>query len=144
VPLNPPRDPDGVIPHDDPAIPDDSYLVRHINPTAHVSRDEETGGLRVSSGAFSKTREPRGGVSVDLGHLLAKEGKALDAMVPTGFGAVKLRVAQVRELALQVGSDALPANPYHGQIWGASRKTSRDLNRIIEAWLVPLPGVYLR
>jgi hypothetical protein len=143
--LNPLRDDQGVIPHDDPAIAADSYIVRHINPLAHVYPDEATGKQRISSGAFNRTRGPRGGMSVDIGQLLAEDGKPLGTMVPPGMGAVKLRTGAVRDLGLWVGSDpVVPANPYHGQVWKFSNRTPRDLQRAVEDWVVPLPGVVLR
>jgi len=145
LPLNPTRDDHGVIPHDDPAIASDSYIIRHINPLAHIYPDEATGIQRISSGAFNRTREPRGGMSVDLGQLLAEDGKPLGAMVAPGMGAVKIRVGTVRDLGLWVGSDPIvPMKPYHGQVWKFSNRTPRDLQRAVEGWVVPLPGVALR
>jgi hypothetical protein len=152
LPLQPPRDQAGnVIPHDDPAIADDSYVVRHINPEAHLAPDENTGGSRISTGAFNRTREPNGGISVDLGQELIAAGLPLNHMVQPGMGAVKISVGAVRRLTLWVGSDPIIAehqgdaeNPHHGQIWNGRKKTPRDLYKAIEDWVVQLPGVALR
>jgi len=84
-------------------------------------------------------------MSVDLGQLLAEDGKPLGAMVAPGMGAVKIRVGTVRDLGLWVGSDPIvPMKPYHGQVWKFSNRTPRDLQRAVEGWVVPLPGVALR
>ena len=152
MPLSPQRDAAGqVIPHDDPAIRGESYVVRHINPDAHLAPDENTGGRRISTGAFHHTRELSGGVSVDLGQELERAGLPLDRMVEPGMGAVKIRVDAIRRLALWVGSDPIVphrpedyANPYHGQIWKCRKRTPRDLHKMVEGWVVPLPGVALR
>jgi hypothetical protein len=152
LPLRPQRDEHGnVVPHDDPAIADDSYVVRHINPVAHVCPDENTGGQRISTGAFHYTREPNGGISIDLGQELLAAGLALDHMVEPRMGAVKIRVDAIRHLKLWVGSDPIvaekpgdPENPYHGQIWQFRKKTPRDLLRAVEGWVVELQGVALR
>jgi hypothetical protein len=152
LPLRPPRDANRqVIPHDDPAITDDGHVVRHINPLAHLCPDENTGGQRISTGAYHATREPNGGVSVDLGQELLAAGLGLGHMVGPGMGAVRIRVSTIRRLDLWVGSDPIIAekandseNPYHGQIWRCRTKTPRDLHREAEDWVVPLPGVALR
>ena len=121
MPLQPERDGAGqVIPHDDPAIAGNGYVVRPINPYAHLCPDENTGGQRISPGAFHHTRESNGGVSVDIGQELLAAGLALGHMVQAGMGAVKIRVDAIRRLELWVGSDPILAekpgdreNAYH-------------------------------
>ena len=145
MPLSPPRDAEGVIPYDDPEILFDGYVVGRINPIAHVYTDENTGERRISTGAYNRTREPRGGMSIDLGQELEAAGKGLDAMIEPGFGAVRIRVGDIRGLGLWVGSDPIiPENPYHGQVWNYYKKAPRDLHRLDKAWIVQLPGVALR
>lgn len=140
-----------MLPHDDPAIVGDSYVVRHINPEAHLAPDENMRGPRISSGAFNRTREPNGGVSIDLGQELGVAGLPLGHMVAPGWGAVRIRVDMLRRLKLWVGSDPIVAanpgdreNPYHGQIWNLTRRSPRDIQRAVEDWVIPLPGVALR
>ncbi len=146
MPLSPPRDAAGrVVAHDDPEIEDDSSLIRHINPEFHVVPDENTGGRRIASSAFSATSgDPDFGMSVDVGQFLAERRLGENAHVPPGFGAVRLRVGPVRALALRVGSDPLADNDEHGQVWGVKSTKKSKLQRIVEDWVVTLPGVAIR
>jgi hypothetical protein len=147
LPLNPPpRDASGqVTPHDDASILGSSALIRHINPSVHVVPDDNTGGRRLSSAAFSATNlDPQYGMSTDIGQMLSERGLAEDAMVPTGMGAVRLRVDAVRALDLSVGSDPEPGNWAHGQVWGVKDSKRRKLHKVVEDWVVPLVGVALR
>ena len=147
MPLLPPRDATGVVmPHDDPEIGNETILVRHINPAYHVVLDENIGGRRISSNAFScSTGDPGHGMSVDIGQLLSEAARSMAAMVPMGFGAVSLNVGQVRNLVLKVGSDPIPEkNPYHGQTWGVRRRARPQLHGIVIDWVVAIEGVAIR
>ena len=146
MPLNPPRDDTGaVVPHDDPAIEGDSSLVRHINPDFHIVPDENIGGRRVSSNAFSATNgDPQYGMSVDIGQLLSELGLGEGGMVPPGMGAVRLRVNAVRGLALMVGSDPEPDNAAHGQVWGVKSSKRPKIHKVVEDWVIAIPGVAIR
>jgi hypothetical protein len=137
-----------VAPHDDLGIDSAGVLVRHIHPT-HIVPDENIGGKRISSAAFSATSgDPDNGMSVDIGQKLIADGKALDAMVKDGLGAVSLPVGGVRELGLKVGPDPDlnidPPNPYHGQVWPVKSSTRSKLHKIVIDWVRALPGVALR
>jgi len=146
MPLDPPTDVDGnVVAHDDPAISPASMLIRHINEAAHVIFDENKNCRRIARLAFSASSgDPDNGMSVDIGQLLAEAGLQEDAQVPRGMGAVKLEVGQVRALELRVGSDPIPRNKYHGQIWDVKDTKRKGLHRLVVAWVVPIPGVALR
>jgi len=146
LPLNPQIGADGrIIPHDDPEIAAESWLIRHINPDVHVCEDENLGRRRISSAAFSATTgDPDYGMSVDLGQLLVGAGLSEDARVPPGFGAVRLRVARVRVLALRIGSDpTLGAHAQHGQVWDVKSTKRSKIRQIVEGWVVELIGVAL-
>lgn len=134
----PPRDGEGrVIPYDDPDIGDDEGLIRHINPEHHVVYDKNSGEKRLSTGAFSESSKPPGGMSVDLEQRLLNDGKDSLAMLPDpGFGAVRLIAGHMRELQCQIGSDPLPNNPYHGEVWGIGKGRSTKM-RIMDRmqWL---------
>ena len=142
MPLNPPKGADGqVIPHDDFAIDPASWLIRHI-PEYHIVPDENLGGRRISSGAFSHTSDdPDFGMSVDIGQLLDELGLSQDAMVPLGMGAVRLQVGAVRALALRVGSDPMPDNVAHGQVWGVKDSKRSKLHKIVDDWVTTLENV---
>ena len=146
MPLNPPRDASGnVTPHNDPAIANDSWVIRNIDPANHVVPDKNTGRLRISSGAFSaSTGDPDNGMSVDVGQVLTELALPQAAMVPVGMGAVRLKVADVRNLQLDVGSDPMPNNPAHGQVWRVKSTKKQKLHSIVADWVVSLPGVALR
>jgi hypothetical protein len=131
--------------HDDPAIRGSSSLIRHINPDFHVSYDENIGGRRISSSAFSATSDdPDFGMSVDIGQLLDERNLSESTHVPSGMGAVRLRVAAIRNLALRVGSDPVPGNDEHGQVWDAKSSKRRKILGVVEDWVVAVPGVAIR
>jgi hypothetical protein len=146
MPLDPPTDLHGnVVAHDDQAIVPASMLIRHINEAAHVVFDENRNCRRIARLAFSATSgDPDDGMSVDIGQLLAEAGLQEDAQVPRGMGAVKLEVGQVRALVLRVGSDPIPTNKYHGQVWGVKDSKRQKLHSVVVDWVVPIPGVALR
>ena len=144
--LNPPIGPDGnVLAHDDPNISRQSMLIRHINEAQHVILDENINGRRIASAAFSRTTgDADNGMSVDLGQLLAEGGLREDENVPPGMGAVKLEVGPVRDLALRVGSDPIPTNKYHGQVWDVKDLKRQRLHALVVGWVVPIAGVAIR
>lgn len=132
----PPRDASGaVIPHDDPSISDDDFVVRYIPPDQLTP--DGAGGMRISSGAFCESSGANEGMSVDLGSALHDSGLAPSARTPTDaqFGAVAIRVSELRALGLQVGRDPIDSpdpgerNPYHVQVWGigSSRRIKKAL-----------------
>ena len=153
--FNPPKDASGeVIPHDEPNLAGSSGFIRFINPDFHVVPDDNTGGKRISSAAFKATNgDPSYGMSGDLEQSVIAGGLDAVDVVPTGFGAVRLLVSDIRGLGHAVGSDpilpgnqfGLPPDPHHGQAWGVKTKThSQKLLRAISDWVVPIPGVALR
>ena len=83
-------------------------------------------------------------MSADLGQSLDELGLAEGAMVPPGMGAVRLRVCEVRALALRIGSDPEPKNSVHGQAWGVTKTKRNKLQAIVEDWVVAIPGVSIR
>jgi hypothetical protein len=146
LPLNPERGADGeVIPHDDLAILPESMLVRHINPKYHVVPDENTKGRRITSAAFAATGgDPHHGMSVDVNQLLSEQQLPPAHMVVSGMGAVSLVVAELREKGLQVGSDPVPANEFHGQVWGVKKSVRNIVQKLVKDWVVPIDGVAIR
>jgi len=146
MPLNPPIGPNGeIIAHDDSAIRRGSMLIQHINSAEHVIFDENINVRRITKAAFSPTSgDPDYGMSVDIGQLLDEAGLREDAVVPGGMGAVKLEVGPVRDLGLRVGSDPIPSNKYHGQVWDVKDKKRKKLHELVVDWVVPIPGVRIR
>lgn len=140
---DPPRDTNGkVIPHDDLDIASNDGLIRYI-PTDQVVFDQNIGCKRLSSGAFSESSRPPGGMSVDLERLMANDGlPSLGRLPHPSFGAVRLVAGDMRALGHRVGSDPLPHNPYHGAIWNIG-KGKKARKRIMEriAWLKKPEGL---
>lgn len=134
----PPRDSNGVVvSYDDADIKNNDGLIRHINPGYHIVLDKNTGRRRLSTGAFSESSKPPGGMSVDLERPMIEAGLDRLAMLPNSdFGAVRLIAGEMRELGHKVGRNPLPENPYHGQVWDIGRgRTAKK--RIMEKskWL---------
>ena len=136
----PPRDDDGrVRPHDDPAIPDEAFVVRYIASGQFVPDRAAGAGRRLSKGAFSassKDRDPYQGMSADL-----LQPMIADGLPPTGQrkpiheAVVRLQVGKLRSLGLWVGKDPKEHNPYHVCVWGVTphlRKKILDLAEWVE------------
>jgi len=139
----PPRDAKGrVVPHDDPDIGDDDGLLRRIDPDYHVVEDKNLGCHRLSSMAFSETSVPNGGMSIDLEQLMQADGHdPLDGL-DEGWGLVRLIAGQLRQQNCLVGSDPLPTNPYHGEVWnpngrGGKIKVQDNYTWVKKAALIP-------
>ena len=126
----PPRDENGIVaPHNDPDILDDDGLIRYIHPR-QVIEDKHRGCKRVSSGAFSPSSTPPHGMSVDLERpLVEAESDNLARLPDSDHGAVRLRAGDMRELNHRVGSNPVPNNPYHGEVWdiGPGRRARRRI-----------------
>ena len=146
MPANPVRDSKGVVvPHDDPSIANCGYLIRNISPQYHLCFDENLGRRRIASSAFSASKgDPDFGMSGDIGQLLEEAGLPQQAMVPTGFGAVRLQIGSIRQIPLKVGSDPEPDNVFHGQAWGVKASIRKKVHRLVVDWLVPIEDVEIR
>ena len=125
------------MPHDDrEAIPDDSFVYRSVPATDLPSNDN--GGKRLGSGAFSasrKDRDPYEGMSVDAGPLMEAAGVPEISAKKTHHPAlVRLQAGRLRALGCLVGTDNLPNNPYHAQVWGVGNK-SRRIRKAAE-WVI--------
>lgn len=117
MPLDPPRDLQGhILPHDHPEILDDHHVIRHTNPN-DLAYDEEIGGWRLGSGAFSKSSD--GGMSVDIEEWMIADGLSqLHYLMNPLEGAVRIRVGDLRQRGYQVGWDPDGGHPHHGSVWG--------------------------
>jgi hypothetical protein len=143
---HPQRDANGkVVPHDDASLTNDGGVIRRIHPTYHVLRDDNSGSARITSAAFTATKgEPDNPMSVDIEQDLVAAGLAADAMVPEGFGAVRIPIGDVRGHGMRVGSEPIPDNPYHGEVWDVKDSKSKKLLKAVDKWVRPLPGVSLK
>lgn len=135
-------------PYDESQINPDDKIIRRINPEQHVVWDDSRGRPRISSKAFSPSSGQNGGMSVDIEQLLLADGVNSREYVttPVFTGSVAFSAGAARALDLQVGYDATPSNPYHGEVWGKDRpnRFSRPQKRgLAEAscWYVELDDV---
>lgn len=136
----PPRDDAGrVIPHDDPDILDESYVVRYILSSQLVP--DPRGGRRLSSGAFSRSSKQHDhyqGMSVDLlDAMLAKGVRPADKAGPDHEAIVKLQIGELRALGLCVGSDPIQDNPFHAGVWGLNSGMRKKIHAFSEWILKP-------
>jgi len=147
----PPRDSDGcVLPHDHDEIGNDDGVIRRISELWITA--DKNGNRRISSMAYKASSGPNGGMSVDLVALITAGG--LDPRVyvttPRWVGSVIFTAGNLREAGFRVGYDPLeeqppdqPANPYHGEVWGAFSKGQQKRLAEMARWFVALEGVSL-
>lgn len=136
----PPQDEHGnVIPHDHAGILPQDGIIRRISEQQIVS-DEKIGGRRISSMAFNCSTSPNGGMSIDLQQQIEEAGLNAKEFVttPRWIGSVRFQASQLRSEGLWVGFNPLDDNPYHGDVWGRSKK--KRLLQLCE-WFVPIEGV---
>jgi hypothetical protein len=147
----PPKDSaEQITPHDDQfAVPDDSRLVRYINPDEHLTALPDKNCYRLNSGAFSpssRSVDIYQGISVDLLDGMEKEGVTISQQMSKGTnlaGAVTVTAGDARRLGLMVGPDPRPGRPFHTAIWGrsgpATQSQRRQLSRQAQ-WLIYPPS----
>ena len=95
-----PRDADGkLIPHDDPGIQQDHWLIRRIHDKLVV--EDGSGGRRISSLAFKSSN---GELSVDLQNMIERAGLDAAVYVTTSrwLGAIRFQAGPVRKLKITV------------------------------------------
>lgn len=141
--LTPPqRDASGaVIPHNHAEISDADDIIRRISSQQIVT----VGGVRrISSVAFQPSTDgANAGMSVDVRASIEAAGvdAAQFVTTPKWTASVVFKAGAARALGLMVGSDPLPENPHHGEVWGNFTKgTSKSLQRACH-WFVPMPSV---
>lgn len=123
---------------DDAAIHDDAELWRRINPK-WVVRDENRGGLRVSSAAFDDS--PDGSpTSVLLTDVVRETGRTEDDVLRgfDGFGLASITAGKARGCEQGISRDPpVPGEPAHAYLFGRKTKSlKRCLARQAE-WVVP-------
>jgi hypothetical protein len=146
VPLtSPPRDDQGIVPHDHQEIYADDLVIRRVSEAWTVDDPKAPGGKRLSTMAFEKSSGPNGGMSVDLKRQIEEAGIDPKQWVttPRWTGSVILRVGELRAEGFRVGFDPLDDNPYHGEVWGQFSKGRKKKLMSLCSWFVPLDGVAL-
>jgi hypothetical protein len=145
-----------VDPYDEEEVVESTVVIRRINPDYHLADDEDTGGKRLSSKAFSPTK--KSGMSVDFEHLMLVDGVDPRKFVttPVYTGSVWFRAGAARAAGLSVGYEPIkddpeqPDNPYHGEVWGEPPRTDRfkgaQKRALMNAaeWYVTIPDVVIK
>lgn len=143
--------------HDAPHINAEEVLIRRVNPTEHVVSDENLGGFRLSTKAFSSSSEPPYGMSVDVLGLMTKAGIDPRSFVttPKYTASVQFSAGAARTAGLWVGYHPLEkdgtnaANPYHAEVWSQprpERKFTKGQQRALMNscdWFVEISGVHI-
>ena len=147
----PPRDENGAVePHDHPGILDADGVIRRVQQQ-WVVKDKD-GNRRLSSMALKASSGENGGMSVDLEALIVRAGldPKLYVTNPRWTGSIRFTAGDLRAHGFKVGFDPLeekppsqPANPYHGEVWGAFSKEKQRKLLALATWYVTLPGVML-
>ena len=144
MPLKPPpRDAQGVvIPHDHDEISSDDQIIRRISEQFLVN-GEKIGARRISSMAFNPSKGPNGGLSVDLKRQIEEAGLDARQYVTDArwLGSIYFTAGALRENGFLVGSDPLPNNPYHGEIWGSFTTAQKKILRPLCRWFVRIDNV---
>jgi len=125
---------------DDPTIANEAELFRRISPR-HFVPDENSGGLRPSSAAFSD--HPNGSpMSVVLADVLAATGRHPDDLLARygGFALAMITAGLARECQQGVAREPLGDEPAHGVVFG--RKTRPVMRRLATRahWAIAPPG----
>jgi hypothetical protein len=125
MPKEPPRDSEGnTLPHNHDEISNDDHVIRHIVPNDLCT--DGAGGMRVSSGAYSESDEPHGGMSVDIEEWMSADGlPSLHYVRIESHGAVRIRVGDLRAAGFLVGWDPRTENRHHGAVWGLTNSRRR-------------------
>lgn len=114
---------DGHERRDDSSVPDSEHLWRRIFPDWIVP-DQNTGELRISSAAFSNSRDGSP-TSVLLESKVRETGRTASDVLAAfpGYGLVSLTAGHARRCGQGVYPDPTPEEPAHACISG--RKTHR-------------------
>ena len=146
MPWQPPRDEDGkIIPHNHPNIQDADGIIRRISGHQVVADPKSPTGKRVSTAAFEPSSDDGGGLSVDIKRQIEEAGHDPKAYVtsPRWIGSVLLSAGHFRCHGLLVGTDPLPDNPFHGEVWGNIPRGMRRALLQQAEWFVAIDGVSL-
>ena len=127
----PPRDAAGrVQPHDHDQIHAEDIMLRGIS--SYWIKPTESGGHRISSGAFqASSKALGGGLSLGAKKVLDCNGKSVDEWGSGRFDAVVcLEAGELRAANLKVGWDPTEDDNSHCNAWGKlTRRLKRSLAR---------------
>ena len=114
---DPPRDTDGCVkPHDHKQIQDEDILLRGIPELQIVSTKD--GKRRISTGAFHRSSDKYGGLSLGAKKVLECLDKSTEEWSAGRFSAVVCFPAEMlRNAGVQIGWDPLDNDPAHCNAW---------------------------
>ena len=149
MPTLPPRnDAEITLPLDHDEVVTGATLIRRISEEQTVVVD---GRKRISSIAYRGSSDPGGSMSIDIEPFIVSD--AIDprewVTSPRWIGSVQFECRFIRALNLKVGYDPipppsnLPANPYHGGVWGNFSKPVQRQMQQSAAWFVEIADVDL-
>jgi hypothetical protein len=119
---------------DNASIPDEERLFRRVHVRLLV-RDDDTGLVRVSSGAF---RDPE--LSVDIESVLTAAKASAEACLQNykACRLVSITAGEARRFNQAICRDPLPENLFHGLVYGLkNRRSVHDGLRAAAAWVIP-------
>ncbi len=121
---------------DDATITNDSELWRRITPL-WVVRDENAGGLRVSSAAFDDSRDGTP-TSVLLATIVRETGRTDTTVLESyeGYGLASLTAGEARGCKQDVARDPLPEEPAHAFIFGVKSKANKRCLASSAVWVI--------
>jgi hypothetical protein len=117
---------------------DGDILIRRLSEQQLVTDKD---GVRVPSSLAFQASTANGGMSVDIEKLIVESGQDPRVFVttPRWTGSVFFHARPLRDLQLMVGYNPVDENPFHGEVWGiSSRSTQRKLKNIY-VWYVKIP-----
>ncbi len=121
---------------DDATVSEDAELWRRIPPVWAV-RDENAGGVRVSSAAFDNSRD--GSPTSVLFAAIVLEGGRRDMDVLArfdGYALVSLTAGQARQCNQGVARDPLPDEPAHAYVFGPKSKQNKRCLARHAVWVI--------
>lgn len=121
---------------DDATITDDSDLWRRINQF-WVIRDENAGGVRVSSAAFDDSRDGSP-TSILLATIVRESGRTeMDVLAGfDGYALANLRAGEARRCHQGVARDPLPDEPAHALLFGPKSKANKRCLACHATWII--------
>lgn len=118
---------------DNLSVPDEERLFRRVH-ILFLVRDDNTGSVRVSSGAFQGSE-----LSVDIESTLATTGGSAETCLQNykAHKLVSITAGEARRFNQAICRDPIPENLAHGLVYGSKSKSVRNGLRTAASWVIP-------